>query len=159
MVCGIDDTSNRLQATGVPPHVAILREIKSLREAALKTIEHVDTVRTTTVRGIIGELEQRAMGAGVVTFDGLDSALQRCLASAGVTDLVETMNSNSQHTSSHEHTDNTLMTPSRVPLDFELPDCSVAMLWVLWQCGNNTKEIPPLRMLDGHDMPNRNLQK
>eukprot|EP00644_Phytophthora_capsici_P006645 jgi/Phyca11/118431/e_gw1.36.382.1 len=125
-VCDID-TSDRLQATGVPPHVAILREIKSLLNVAL---------------------EQRAIGAGVVTFDGLDTALKRCLDGAG-------------------HPNNPMSTPTffwngkfrRVPPDFELPDCSVAMLWVLWQCGNASKKTPPLRMLDGRDMPNRNLQK
>eukprot|EP00644_Phytophthora_capsici_P009352 jgi/Phyca11/107300/e_gw1.13.352.1 len=47
----------------------------------------------------------------------------------------------------------------RVPQEFQLPDCSVATLWIMWQCGNATKKIPPLRMLDGLDMPNRNIQK
>ncbi|OWZ06239.1 hypothetical protein PHMEG_00021533 [Phytophthora megakarya] len=156
-LCGIDATSNRLQATVVPPLVAILREIKSLLEVALETIDHGDTARAATVRDIIGELEQRAIGAGVVTFDGLDSAIQRYLTSAGVTDLVEKLNSNSQHTSSNELTDNTLIPPSVF--------CLGAFHWVLsfliaqWQCcgccgsgGNNTKNIPPVRMLDGHDM-------
>ncbi|KAG3119340.1 hypothetical protein PI125_g2044 [Phytophthora idaei] len=47
----------------------------------------------------------------------------------------------------------------RLKPDFELPDCSVAVLWVLWQCGNADKKTPPLRILDGRDMPNKNQQK
>ncbi|GMF30739.1 unnamed protein product [Phytophthora lilii] len=43
---------------------------------AVKTVEHVDAARTETVKDIMGELEQRAIGAGVVTFDGLDTALK-----------------------------------------------------------------------------------
>ncbi|OWZ20007.1 LOW QUALITY PROTEIN: hypothetical protein PHMEG_0005640 [Phytophthora megakarya] len=82
-MCGIDDTSNRPQPTGVPPHVVILREIKALLEVAMKTIEHIDATRTTTVRDIMTELEQRAIGARVVTFDGFDSAFQQWLESTG----------------------------------------------------------------------------
>ncbi|OWY97108.1 hypothetical protein PHMEG_00032447, partial [Phytophthora megakarya] len=47
----------------------------------------------------------------------------------------------------------------RVPVDFSIPDCSVRHMWVLWVCGNRAKHIPPLRLLDGRDMPNRKMQK
>ncbi|ETM48185.1 hypothetical protein F441_07502, partial [Phytophthora nicotianae CJ01A1] len=75
-----------------------------------------------TVRGIMDELEKRAIGAGVVTYDGLQPALIQY--------------------------DNQLPSiPSfcwggrfrRVPPDFQLPDCSVAALWVSWTCGNASK--------------------
>ncbi|GMF17410.1 unnamed protein product [Phytophthora lilii] len=99
-------TSDRLQATGVPPHVAILREIKSLLDVAVKTVEHVDAARTETVKDIMWELEQRAIGAGVVTFDGLDTALKRCLDSAGVTTLVQQLNAGSEKAPSEQHSSN-----------------------------------------------------
>eukprot|EP00644_Phytophthora_capsici_P011208 jgi/Phyca11/110442/e_gw1.18.246.1 len=85
---GIKDHSDRLHATGVPPHVAILGEMKGLLEATIPSFFWGGRFR-------------------------------------------------------------------RVPQEFQLPDCSVATLWIKWQCGNATKKIPPLRMLDGLDMPNR----
>ncbi|EGZ21659.1 hypothetical protein PHYSODRAFT_421592, partial [Phytophthora sojae] len=47
----------------------------------------------------------------------------------------------------------------RVHPDFVFPECSAAHLWVLWRCGNVEKRLPPLRLLEGADMPNRNSQK
>ncbi|KAG7376235.1 hypothetical protein PHYPSEUDO_013992 [Phytophthora pseudosyringae] len=142
IVCGIDDTNNRLHATGVPPHVTTLREIKSLLAVAVKTAEHVDAARTATVKDSMGELEQRAIGAGVVTFDGLDSALKRCLDSTGISALVEWLSAGPQQATCQQHADNTLMTPSfSGGADF------------------GDKKTPSLRMFDGRDMPTRNLQK
>eukprot|EP00644_Phytophthora_capsici_P013252 jgi/Phyca11/100851/e_gw1.5.944.1 len=141
-------TGSRLQATGIPPHVAILGKVKALLDANLATMERIESTRLATVKDIMRELEDRAIGAGTVTFDGLEAALKRCLDTAGTPT-------------------NQLVTPSffwngrfrRVPADFKLCQCSVQNLWVLWQCGNASKKIPPLRALDGHDMPTRNLQK
>ncbi|EEY63481.1 uncharacterized protein PITG_15828 [Phytophthora infestans T30-4] len=101
----------RIRPTGVPPHVAILCEMKGLKD---------------------GLLESRAIGAGTVTYDGLHDAIRACLHDSGF---------------------------RRVPADFTIPDCSVRHVWVLWMCGNKSKQIPPLRRLDGRDMPNRKMQK
>ncbi|ETP34765.1 hypothetical protein F442_16988 [Phytophthora nicotianae P10297] len=105
--------------------------MKARFDAILKPMEHDDATRIATVKDIMGELEKRAIGAGTVTFDGLDAALKRCLDSAGGRFR-------------------------RVPADFELPE-SVSKLCVLWQCGNTSKKLPLLKMLDGRDMPTRNL--
>ncbi|GMF34470.1 unnamed protein product [Phytophthora lilii] len=75
--CDIN-TSDRLQATGVPPHVAILREIKPLLDVAVKTVEHVDAARTEPVKDIMGELEQHAIGAGIVNSGVAWSVPQTC---------------------------------------------------------------------------------
>ncbi|ETO62281.1 hypothetical protein F444_19805 [Phytophthora nicotianae P1976] len=159
---------NRLQATGIPPHVAILEKMKSLLDANLKTMERVDATRVATVTDIMRELENRAIGAGTVTFDGLDAALKRCLDTAGVTELISKLNVAPGDASVvPEIPPGQPSTPCffwdgrfrRVPADFKLCECSVEKLWVLWQCGNTSKNIPPLRVLDGRDMPTRNLQK
>ncbi|ETP46520.1 hypothetical protein F442_07246 [Phytophthora nicotianae P10297] len=115
--------------------------------------------RASTVKEIMSELEKRAIGAGTVTFEGLDLALKRCLDTVGVMDLVNKLNTTPVQTSCQLVEGETPVIPSffwggrfrRVPQEFQLPDCSVATLWVMWQCGNATKKIPPLRMLDGLD--------
>ncbi|KUG01323.1 hypothetical protein AM587_10002337 [Phytophthora nicotianae] len=113
------------------------------------------------------ELEKRAIGAGVVTYDGLQPALIQCLQSTGLTNLAEKLSNGTESTVTVEDDNQLPSIPSlcwggrfrRVPPDFQLPDCSVAALWVSWMCGNASKKLPPLRMLDGRDMPSRNLQK
>ncbi|ETO99647.1 hypothetical protein F441_22937, partial [Phytophthora nicotianae CJ01A1] len=50
--------------------------MKTLFDSILKTMEHVDVTRMAIVKDIMGELEKRAIGAGTVTFDGLDAALK-----------------------------------------------------------------------------------
>ncbi|ETP31505.1 hypothetical protein F442_19625 [Phytophthora nicotianae P10297] len=142
--------------------------MKSLLDANLKTMERVDATRVATVTDIMRELENRAIGAGTVTFDGLDAALKRCLDTAGVTELISKLNVAPGDASVvPEIPPGQSSTPCffwdgrfrRVPADFKLCECSVEKLWVLWQCGNTSKNIPPLRVLDGRDMPTRNLQK
>ncbi|GMF12187.1 unnamed protein product [Phytophthora lilii] len=59
-------------------------------------------------------------------------------------DISTTINAGSEKAPSEQHSSNSMSTPAffwngkfrRVPPDFELPDCLVAMLWILWQCGN-----------------------
>ncbi|ETO85829.1 hypothetical protein F444_00563 [Phytophthora nicotianae P1976] len=132
---GIKDRSGRLHATGVPPHVAILGKMKGLLEATLQTVEHIDAARASMVKEIMSGLEKRAIGAGTTT----------CQLVEGETPVIPSFFWGGRF--------------RRVPQEFQLPDCSVATLWVMWQCGNATKKILPLRMLDGLDMPNRNMQK
>jgi hypothetical protein len=129
--------------------------------------KHIEDVRAATVKDIIAELEKRAIGAGTVTFDGLHDALKQCLQAGGVTELLNKLNAGPHQALVQEvNGEDEMPHPAahfwdgrfrRVPPDFDLPDCSVAMLW--WQCGDASKKIPPLRVLDGRDMPNRNLAR
>jgi hypothetical protein len=93
VVCNLgDDTSsasNGLIATGIPPHVSILRDLKVLVEKMDKSmIQQEEGIRKTKV-GVINELEQRAMSAGTVTREGLRESLMECLQEAGEIQLVQ----------------------------------------------------------------------
>ncbi|EEY67245.1 uncharacterized protein PITG_04217 [Phytophthora infestans T30-4] len=98
----------RIRPTGVPPHVAILCEMKGLKDGLLESVSKIEATRLDTVQDIISELEKRAIGAGTVTYDGNEGQL--CHYWSGKF--------------------------RRVPADFTIPDCSVRHVWVLWMCGN-----------------------
>ncbi|KUF92717.1 hypothetical protein AM587_10004891 [Phytophthora nicotianae] len=134
---------NRLQATGIPPHVAILEKMKSLLDANLKTMERVDATRVATVTDIMRELENRAIGAGTVTFDGLDAALKRCLDTAGVTELISKLN----------------VAPGDASVVPEIPPGQPSTPCFFWD--GRFRRVPAdfKLLLDGRDMPTRNLQK
>ncbi|OWZ00656.1 hypothetical protein PHMEG_00028108, partial [Phytophthora megakarya] len=102
-------TETHIRPTGIPPHVAILCEMKWVKDGLVDTLSKIETTRTDTVKDIITELEKGEF--------------------------------------------------RRVQSDFAIPDCSVRQMWLLWVYGNKTKQIPPLRQLDGRDMPSRKLQK
>ncbi|EGZ13894.1 hypothetical protein PHYSODRAFT_514573, partial [Phytophthora sojae] len=100
-----------------------------------------EATRLDTVQDIISELEKRAIGAGTVTYDGLNDAIRACLQAER--QMCHFWGGKFR----------------RVPADFGIPDCSVRHAWVLWMCGNKAKQVPPLRILVGRDMPSRILQK
>ncbi|EGZ21999.1 hypothetical protein PHYSODRAFT_285680 [Phytophthora sojae] len=62
--------------------------MRALQDNTLSTIEKIEESRREIVKDIIHELEERAIGAGTVTFDGLHDALRKCLEEAGVHDLL-----------------------------------------------------------------------
>ncbi|GMF32529.1 unnamed protein product [Phytophthora lilii] len=170
-VAGLPSSSHpesKLKATGLPPHVSILSQMKELQSRTLSTFKKIEEARHEIVKDIVHELENRAIGASPVTYDGLHDALRNCLAEVGVHELISKHStSDSQAAQESDTPDEHATLPTfvwdgrfrRVPPDFALPECSVAHLWVLWRCGNAEKQYPPLYLLEGADMPNRNTQK
>ncbi|ETL41182.1 hypothetical protein L916_07778 [Phytophthora nicotianae] len=160
--------NSKLKATSLPPHVSILSQMKELQNKTLSTIEKIEEVRHEIVKNIVREFEDRAISARTVTYDGLQDARRNCLAEVDIHDLVDKHNAIESPTVQNSTSTDDRVTPStffwagrfrRVPSDFVLPTRCVANLWVLWRCGNAEKQLPPLCMLDGVDMPNRNSQK
>ncbi|KAK1939166.1 hypothetical protein P3T76_008550 [Phytophthora citrophthora] len=96
----------------------------------------------------------------------MHAAIRACLEDAGVTGLVDKLTASPTAEVQVDAGDNQ-STPChywggkfrRVQSDFALPDCSVRQMWMLWVCGNKSKQIPPHRQLDGRDMPSRKLKK
>ncbi|EGZ19311.1 hypothetical protein PHYSODRAFT_558115 [Phytophthora sojae] len=95
--------------------------------------------RLDTVQDIISELEKRAIGAGAVTYDGLNDAIRACLRDTGVAGLVEKLASAQEPVveASGAEAERQMChfwggKFRRVPADFGIPDCSVRHAWVLW---------------------------
>jgi hypothetical protein len=55
---GDGSAEERLRPTGVPPHVAILCEIKWLKDGLLETLPKIEEARAGTVQDIMAELEK-----------------------------------------------------------------------------------------------------
>ncbi|KUG01696.1 hypothetical protein AM587_10003041 [Phytophthora nicotianae] len=126
-------------------------------------LSEIESTRVATVKDIVGELEARAIGAGTVTYDGLNDAIRSCLQETGVHDLVQHL-ANSGHQTHEKTKDNVRILNHfwggrfrRVPAGFHVPDCST--VWILWRCGNEAKRWPLFRLLDGRDVPDRKQQR
>jgi hypothetical protein len=126
---GDGSAEERLRPTGVPPHVAILCEIKWLKDGLLETLPKIEEARAGTVQDIMAELEKWAISSGAVTYDGLHDAIRACLQEPGVADLVENL------TTARAPDTNSAEEEGEKQLHHywggKIPDCSVRHVWVL----------------------------
>ncbi|ETP04499.1 hypothetical protein F441_18742 [Phytophthora nicotianae CJ01A1] len=156
---------SRIRPTGIPPHVSLLCEMKWLKQSLVNALSEIESTRVATVKDIVGELEARAIGAGTVTYDGLNDAIRSCLQETGVHDLVQRLANPVQQTQDTTKDNERMLTHfwggrfRRVPAGFHVPDCSIRQAWILWRCGNEAKRWPPFRLLDGRDVPDRKQQR
>ncbi|KAF1779080.1 hypothetical protein JG687_00008789 [Phytophthora cactorum] len=106
----------------VPPHVAILG----------RDSQNCSTHRYSPSgfrEGDNGRAQKRAIGAGIITFDSLETSLKQCLESAKVTEFVNKLNASPQQTASLDNNSDFPPIPSffwgrpisSVSPDFELP--------------------------------------
>ena len=167
VVCRVPNPDDVMQATGVPPHVILLNEMNHVSE-------NLSQVSDRVVQGVIEVLEERAIGAGTVTRDGLHDMIGECLSEFGLTTLVAelrsqrvdnglvTNNENSQQLNDESRQRQMFMWGGRfrhIPEDFSFPKTGIYYAWQQWLLGNREKQYPPLRILRSSDMKDRNMQK
>lgn len=165
---GYDGENCRLRASGVPPHVSLLHKIKLLETKADGTIEAINETSDKLLEKLLKELELRALGAGTVTYHGLEEAIKRSMKESGINKIVEEVRNMTNAKPTEENMKKVSSGPQlylyggrfhKLPADFDLPECSVLGMWLLWSCGDTVKNIPALKTLKGCDMPNRSVQK
>ncbi len=162
-------------ATGVPPHVSILRTLQDFLNQFTEIASSVQLITPEVVNGVVRELEQRAIGSGTVTRDGLEGLLNQCLERAGVPSLIEEMRAlrDSVHSApivdnrDNHHHERTLDRQAfmwdgsfhLVPQDFQFPSGDVQTAWQYWCCGDPSRYYAPYRLLKPTDMSTPNLRK
>ena len=125
--------------------------------------EVVNTGKNTS-DNITTMLEERAIGAGTVTFDGLRKTLMEAIADSGISPAataapdppLSATNTISQHTSQsvHEWDDGT---SHFLPQNYSIPSCSPLQLWIKWCCPS--EKHGPLRFISCSDFCTRNSKK
>ena len=110
------------------------------------------------VDGVLEVLEERPIGAGTVTRNGLESMLTSVLDKAGLFQAVEMIRK-------RDASDVQMVSSSSVAHGSDERK-QQAYLWggvrVCWQqycCGDSTKGYPHLKALQPRDMPSANLRK
>lgn len=153
--------TDRITATGIPPHVVTLQEIQTLQAQLANVLPALQTLSAETVRGVITELEKRAISANTVTYDGLQETIAMVLRNTGLTQLLETLQSGSLLQSSIPDASTSASTLRvytwggklhRVPEDFKFPtNATVLQILQLWFFGSDID--PPYRFLCSQDLP------
>ena len=84
VVCLLPNDEIAMQATGIPPHVTLLGEMKTIADRLEKNLEKQNENIQLIINGVMKELEAKAVGLGTVTQAGLKESLMSCLEDAGV---------------------------------------------------------------------------
>ena len=176
LVSCVNLSSNSMHATGVPPHVSLLIRLTNISNAVSILGPNLASMPTQVAKEIEKILEERAIGAGTVTRDGLSDLLKNILKDSGLNRLIENMNSNApiQESDSRGLEKNSnLNLPTngvnyrwsnglfyRLPEDFELSSVNNTLTaWQLWCCGNPSKGHPPYKSCESKDISKKNVKK
>ena len=156
--CRLARPAEVMRPTGIPPHVNLLSNMSQI-------LNEVMSVPDIVSNRIITILEERAIGAGTVTRDGLRATLQQAIEDSGILRLVRRMEQ------PEERKDPALEDENRfrnfewggsihaVPEQFAIPSVNCIVIFQFWCCGDPANGIVPFRRLRADDMPNRNVRK
>jgi hypothetical protein len=153
--CHLHDATNEMKATGVPPHVSILKDIKVLSEKIDASIVQQQSCVADVVAGVVEELEQRSLGGSTLTRRCIEESMRKCLEDAGVVG-VNTELTQSQVT---QPTNTVRWRLQSIPSNFQFSNGGTAEAWQTWCCGDPARGYPPLRGLSPIDLPNQNMRK
>ncbi|KAG7350660.1 hypothetical protein IV203_010020 [Nitzschia inconspicua] len=162
VTCRLNSPGDSIVATGVPPHISILQHMHSLAKNVNDVVPQIQKVAPDVIRGVIDEIEKRAMTAGTVTRDGLEALINGCLEKSGLYQLVQKLEDSPTSGIQQEETltgdEAVTMTHMvgmhswggrlhLVPQDFAFPNSWSQIAWQYWMCGDRQKQYPPLRIL------------
>ena len=161
--CGLETPAAMLRATGIPPHVALLKQMSELSAQTEQTVNHIDHSASKVVDDVVNELDRRAIGGGSITANGLREAIMECLNSSGLNAIVESLRSSIPEGAANDDELATNSTGDAIerclPVGYEIPNCSIYNLWLLWCCGSQFNDTPPLRYAIPGTKLERNLQR
>jgi len=146
--CHLPTKDDRINATGLPEHVRVQLRLNEI-EAKLDNIgARAAAVPEETTQRVTQVLEDRAIGAGTFTFNGLEQLLSRVVQqqNAPIERLLDrfTNNTPSNHAQLAQREPSALdglAESASLPADFQFPICPPMQAWQLWCCGNATLGI------------------
>ena len=165
--CELPNSGNALTATGVPPHVSILLQMKEMCDSLKKNIQIQNENVEKIINGVMEKLEEKAVGLGTVTQSGLTEALMKCLEDAGVMRIVRNIENPPAPAAVSRSTAVRDTTPvycwggklHNFPKEFTFPKCGVLEAWRYWCVGDELRGYPPLKRLTPEELSTKNLRK
>jgi hypothetical protein len=103
--CGTQ--SDELRATGIPPHISLLAEMKNVTVVLEKFGSLFESTGSKIVADIIQVLEERAIGAGTVTRDGLENVFRSVLEDTGIFEFMRQSHRPNIVTATEDQSNNT----------------------------------------------------
>lgn len=83
VVCGSTISESRIQPTGIPPHISLLRESQNLKTKLLAENQdlknQIQAAREGIVRDLTLQLDRRELGTGGISYHGVRSLFQEMI--------------------------------------------------------------------------------
>lgn len=165
VVCRTSEIGDSIHVTGIPPHTDDKLRLKRIENKLDSLTEKQELTTARTVEGVNKMLDEKAVGLGTVTYDGLENRLQALLERNGIgrsnpdflTEQQTTQASTQDQTSTaYCYTYGNAM--HAVPKEFTFPECTMQRAWQLYCCGCPGK-YGPLMHATSADMPTPNTRK
>ncbi len=167
--CGYAN-DNSIRPTGIPGHLDMLNSLSIISENVEKIIPAIVESTNATAELIINELEQKTVGLGTVTYQGLADNLrntvENVLRQNGIIgNQINSLNHPVVDEQSNEQND---LSPQlfyyngsyhRIPENFHFNGIDGKCIYKMWHFGIPQERICPFNQLTGRDMPNRNLKR
>ena len=145
------DPSGRY-ATGVPPHISLLNQMKNIEDEIKRVLPALKESVTSTISGLVQELEERAIGARTVTTDGLkamlEGTLQEVLENYGINQTNQPVELNNllpiidnEYPSVHMWGGALHLLPE----NYKLPNGTCEAAWQVWMLPDTMQRHPPLK--------------
>jgi hypothetical protein len=144
----LDVSENRIQATGVPPHVSILRALENLSNQKQDILEGVQEILAKH-----GALAPHATAAQL---EQLESRIMKTIESAICSREIRNSEDERHKTPAASRIPSPFYWGGKfrkVPQNFVIPSCSVESAFQLWINGNPSRQELPYRNLDATDLP------
>jgi hypothetical protein len=181
VVCGSTIKESRIQPTGIPPHVSLLRQNEMLRaqlvEENRQLRAQLQDMRDGIVTDITLHMDRRELGTGGISYHGVRGIMQEMFQEFRDTQVHPAPERAPSPQETSDAPEETIVDRAnsegdaprgnlyywggrhrRVPESFKFPDCPPLQLWQQWLCGNHELGYPPLRRLETHDLT-RSMQK
>jgi len=162
IICRNYRPEDPISPTGIPPHIALLEKMETIISDYQLNQNHlipiINSIPLEVAEKVTQILEERAIGAGTVTYTGLKEMLSVCLENAGVTTLVQHLENRQtvepkkteEVTFIQIHSGNGRF--NMLPENFKLPDCTLIIAFQHWCYPNVMKNQPALRKIEGKDI-------
>lgn len=178
---GHEDT-DIMHATGIPPHVSILRGLSKNTSALHGMVTELGSVAKNVEKAVRDVLEEKAIETGSITRAGLEDFVESRLSQkidalgASLAALIRPSseldrNNNDLVAQEGEEEEHAAAAPRmfplynhrgrfrRVPADFVFSSGTPRHVFLLWYHGNPRQGVPPYRQLEPIDLVSSNQKK
>lgn len=159
VVCRLPTENDTVRATGIPPHVPLMRYMRDHMIGQQELKEKLEGLVPAVVEGVARVIEEKAINAQTLTREGCQELLMDALRQGGVFELVEQIrnpqqNQQQQYAQPRAHQHPVYQYGGqfyKVPEGFVLPTGTVEQAWYQWMCRDDKR--PALRDLTAEDLP------
>jgi hypothetical protein len=158
------DESGRY-ATGVPPHISLLNQMKHIEEEIKRVIPALNDSVASTISGLVRELEERAIGARTVTTDGLkamlEGTLQQVLENYGLNPSNQPVDANNPPPAQEGFVGVHMWGGALhlLPENYVLPNGTCEAAWQVWMLPDTMNQHPPLKQCVPSDFAQKTQRK